>query len=99
MSGAPEEGAPTLDGLQPFKSPALPKRDPRACASCQFSAKEGKDRVCRFEPPKLFFFPMQTMAMGPSQRPVPAMEPKFFTCFPIVMDHQWCGKFSMRDQG
>lgn len=65
-----------------------------ACAQCRFSAKEGKDRVCRFEPPRLSMFMIPIM-----KPPVPGLSSQqglqfvTQTGFPVVRDDQWCGKF------
>src|SRR5215467_7539322 len=32
----------------------------RACRTCKWSEMEGKDRVCRFDPPKVAFIPVPT---------------------------------------
>jgi hypothetical protein len=69
----------------------------RVCAGCQNSAREGKDRVCRFEPPKVFMFMVPTMS-----RPLPGLAPQqgfqitTQTAFPVVRDDQWCSKFHAR---
>jgi hypothetical protein len=72
---------------------------PRACCSCEFSATEGKDRVCRFEPPKMAFIPVpvQQTVPGPNglQR-VQGMQMTVHSGFPVVQDTQWCGKFMAR---
>lgn len=71
----------------------------RACASCDFSAKEGKDRVCRFEPPRPFMFMVPMM-----QSPMPGLKPQqgfqitTHTAFPVVRDDAWCAKHEPRRQ-
>jgi hypothetical protein len=82
-----------LEGLGSLK---LPRRE-RACAQCEFSARENPDRVCRKEPPKVFLFMVPVGGGAALQRPgQPAMQIITQTCFPVVRDDQWCGGFQPR---
>lgn len=77
-----------LETLQPVPK-FIPGRT--LCGCCDYSAKEGQDRVCRFDPPKVFMFPLPTMVPTP-RGPQQGTELKTFSAFPIVQDGQWCGK-------
>lgn len=76
---------------------ALPNRE-RCCAGCRFSAKEQKDRVCRFNPPNttMFMIPIAGPPMRPGMPPQQGMQVQTQTWFPVVVDSQWCGKFEPR---
>lgn len=76
---------------------ALPNRE-RCCAGCRFSAKEQKDRVCRYDIPHtaMFMVPVMGPPMRPGAPPTQSMQMTTQTWFPVVVDSQWCGKFEAR---
>jgi len=84
-----------LGTLAPVKSSLLLFKARGTCAGCEFSAKEGVDRVCRFEPPEVFMFLVPTMVPG-TRGPQQGLSPQSFTQFPIVQDGQWCGRYEDR---
>lgn len=87
-----------LDGLNGIGRLVLKSgaKRSRVCAECTFSAVEGKDRVCRVDPPKVFLFMVPVVAPsglglnGPRQQ---GMQIISQTAFPVVRNDQWCGKF------
>lgn len=99
-----------LTGLKPFapavavngKQPALPaeKKTHRSCAGCSSSAKEGNDRVCRGDMPRVFMFLMPVAPpahlVKPGQQGIPSYQFVTQTCFPVVRDDGWCKKFEPR---
>jgi len=90
------EAAEVGTALQGLGSLKLPSRE-RACAQCEFSAREQTDRVCRKDPPKVFLFMLPAGGPGALQRPGQApMQIITQTCFPVVRDDQWCGEFQPR---
>ena len=95
MTDEPDPDAP-LNGLSPFKPGAviLPKIM-RACASCDHSAKEGQDRVCRRYPPQVTFLAVPGKVMT-RQGLQTGMQITPFTSFPIMRDDQNCGEFKRR---
>jgi hypothetical protein len=85
-----------LESLVPISpGSGLVKSMRTTCAGCEYSAKEGADRVCRFEPPKVFMFLIPTTVPGP-RGPQQGAMPQSFTQFPVVQDGQWCGKAILR---
>lgn len=88
-----------LAGLSPVDTllRSLPKRD-QVCGQCLASAKEGRDLVCRYDPPKVFGFMLPTVAPVPGQpgRMQQALEYKSYTQFPVVQPDQSCRKFEPR---
>lgn len=75
--------------------PRLSKMEVRSCYSCDSSAKEGSDRVCRKRPPRVFGFMVPQIVPGPSG-PRQGMGFQSVTQFPIMQDDQWCDDFSPR---
>lgn len=91
-----------LGNLAPVKSTGnllrpVPNRE-RACAQCACSAKEGRDLVCRFDPPKVFGFMVPTVVPVPGRpgQMQQALEYKSYTQFPVVQPDQNCHKFEPR---
>jgi len=71
----------------------------RLCRTCRFSEIEGKDRVCRFDPPKMSFIPlpMQQRVPGPNgPMMVQGIEVRPVSGFPVVQNEQWCGKWERK---
>lgn len=87
-----------VNGISPWVPPPLvAKKDMRSCLGCRDSDVEGKDRVCRHDPPKVFMFMIPVMQAGiPGMRPQQGMQIQSNTQFPVVRDNQWCGKFVPR---
>lgn len=69
----------------------------RSCAACDFSAAEGKDRVCRRQPPHVQMFAAPEMVPGPKGMQQ-MMAIRTHAAFPVVRDDQWCGEFRGRLQ-
>lgn len=67
----------------------------RVCAQCAFATKEGRDRVCRLDPPRVFGFMVPVMVPGPRGMQQ-ALEFRSYTQFPVVQDDQSCGRFEAR---
>lgn len=71
----------------------------RRCDNCGFSAKEGKDLVCRFNPPQVTFLlvPTQITVGTPNgPRMQQAVQPMNHTGFPIMRPDMWCGRFEAK---
>jgi hypothetical protein len=83
-----------LGGLKPL---AVVQR--KACRTCMFSEMEGKDRVCRLNPPHITWIAVPSMQLvqtprGPQQ--VPGMELRSFSGFPIVQHDQFCWQYKRK---
>jgi hypothetical protein len=90
-------GSIDLGDLLPVRPRTILTPARRSCRECDYSAMEGPDRVCRFNPPQVTFIavPGQKAVNTPQgMRTVPALELKNFTGFPIVQHEQWCGQFA-----
>lgn len=88
-----------LTGLETAVSRYPSLAIPKLCSNCAYSEMEGKDRVCRFDPPKMSFIPIpiQTQMPGPrGPMMVNGIEVKNVSGFPVVKDDQWCGKWEKR---
>jgi len=96
---------PNEEGLS--GSIVIPKFTPREvkreCRTCAWSAMEGKDRVCRFEPPKVAFIPIPTQQRiaGPNGQmmTVGGVEVRPVSGFPVVQHDQWCRLWDKRLSG
>lgn len=77
-----------LKGLNPV---AFVKKE--ECGNCRFHAREDADVVCRFDPPKVFMFPMPTKTQMPGLAPQQAVALQTFSSFPQVRKDGWCGKW------
>lgn len=90
------DGQP-LRGIVPYKRPE-PVSEPvsKLAPACEFSVKEGQDRVCRYHPPQSTFLAVPGMQPGPLGRPVQGIAIRPFCGFPIVRDDQWCGQYRKR---
>lgn len=86
-----------LGEVKPFNGTSHILKGRGTCAGCDFSAKEGNDRVCRYEPAKVFGFLVPIMVPG-LRGPQQAAEFKSWTQFPVMADGQWCGRFKPREQ-
>lgn len=88
-----------LSSLQPVRI-VVPKIA-RACVACTSSATEGRDLVCRRNPPQVTFLIVPgpvTMVPGPGGRAQPqqAMQAVPHTAFPVMRPDQWCGMFEQK---
>lgn len=96
MTDGEDDTLTGLESLQPI-APLTPEGRlirptmRTTCAGCEYSAKEGPDRVCRIDPPKVFMFLLPQTIMSP-KGPTQGVMPQSFTQFPVVQDGQWCGK-------
>jgi len=93
----PENGEIVLEGVAPL---GLLPRLGRVCVACEWSAKEGRDRVCRFNPPQVGFIGVPVIRPSfPGRPPEQGIQIQTMTQSPIVRDDQWCGQFSAGNIG
>jgi hypothetical protein len=74
----------------------------KACRTCRFSEMEGKDRVCRLNPPQVTFMAVPvpgTMMTPAGPRQVTNMEVRAFTGFPIMGNDQFCFQYQYKGHG
>jgi len=93
-------GSIDLGDLLPVKPNTVTLVRPAgSCRECSYSHMEGKDRVCRFNPPQVTFIaaPDQQVQQTPQgPRVVQVVALRNFTGFPIVQNEQWCGQFAAK---
>lgn len=86
-------------------SDALPKTKvaimvTKRCRTCRFSEMEGKDRVCRYDPPKMQFIPIPTQQRiaGPNGQPmtVQGVEVRTVSGWPPVQNDAWCRLWELK---
>lgn len=78
-----------LPGVQPVAT----MNPVQQCKGCRFAAKEDTDLVCRFDPPKVFMFPMPTKTQLTGGNGVALQS---FSQFPMVRGDSWCGKWEKK---
>ena len=86
-----------LSSVQPITASSLVR--PRSCVTCEFGVMEGKDRVCRANPPQatVIAVPVQQDIPGPQgMRRVQGMQMQVHAVFPPVQDGQWCGRYAAK---
>jgi|SRR5215467_2135480 len=74
----------------------------RACRTCKWSEMEGKDRVCRFDPPKVAFIPVPTqqrVVHNGQGMTIPGVEVRPVSGFPMVQHDQWCRMWDKKLSG
>jgi hypothetical protein len=82
-----------LKEVKPFDGSRIVPVIARACSICVYSAIEGKDLVCRRNPPQVTFMAVPGIVPGPLGKPQQGMQILPFTTFPIVRKDQYCGEF------
>lgn len=86
-----------LTELQPFKGSTIAQIVIRRCDTCEFSATEKPDLVCRRLPPTQTFLALPIVQPGlPGRPPQQGIQIKPWGGFPITRPDAWCGEFKKR---